>query len=229
MLDAYMAEIASYVGVTNSLLHFRIVCSSVLEEIKLAIEAAFRHHLKLPLAPTLKLSRHPRTEWERQFRFRSQGEMQLRLRVWLAEAHGCAYDSGISIGAFVTYALKRVGCWCAELQWPWVRHRLATCLSRMTFLPEIVWREPSQGFKLTRNNAYNFLTKLCACPWNEEATVKQMLNVCIALVCPEADIVCSDCKRTRYASYEHIYAGPNTWMTGIRYDRLAYATDWRRV
>ena len=169
MLDTHAAEVASYLGICKTLLRFRIVRSSVHEQVNLAIDETFRYHLKLSLAATL-------CHWE----------MQFRLRFVISDVHS---SLGIPIGKFISFVLKHIGCWCAETEWPWLRNRLTICLKRLTFLPEVVWRAPWQGFRLAPAYVTSLVAGLIVWTWREPATVEQMLKACIALVCDEAYII----------------------------------------
>ena len=159
MLDTHAAEIVTYLGSCKTILRFRTVRSSVHERVKLAVDATFRHHMKLSVNATLR-------SWT----------------TWLSDA---LRGSGIPIGDCLGLVLEKSGCWCAELQWPWLRNRLATCYTGLDILPELVWRAPPKRFKLDLARVLNLACDLVS-TWGESATVEQWLNACIAVVCDEA-------------------------------------------
>ena len=165
MVDTSAAGIASYLGCCKTLLHFRTVGFSVHEQVKLAVDATFRHHLELSVPPAWHV-------------------MHFTLPFVIFNLPG---NSRMPIGEFVASVLKYQGCWCSKLQWPWLRNRLEPYLSGLDFLPEQVWLARWKGYKLAARRLTSVATALVD-NHGETGTMKQLLNECIFLVKDEACI-----------------------------------------
>lgn len=193
MLEIITIEIFRFLGAGSTLLHFRRACRIMNERLHVAIDAAFDHAMRSILAPTVIPCKWSQEKFALRLNRISRGvgpvshsyyEIQLRLQHWITEEYG---GGGIPVLDLLTFVLTKVGCWCVNLQWPWLWKKMPRCLSHLRGkVPEEPWPrvlQCLQKLKLKPEQASRLaITRDLGAP-AVRATVKQILNTCVALVC----------------------------------------------
>ena len=102
-------------------------------------------------------------------------EIQIRLQLWIQ-----THSGGVLLRELVSTVLRNVGCWCVNLQWPWIVQKL------LCFFP--AWVQPSSlGTRLQHGRAGDLVCMRDMGSRNVRVTTKQILVTCLALVMFSSD------------------------------------------
>ena len=174
--------ICTYLGCVPAMLCFRCVATSistlVSQEIDRSFMATLRSVIPLTAIPSSRSAAFIRSRVDRIRDNRripdpltlAYVEIQLRLQSWIA-----LHSNGVLLRELVSRVLQNVGCWCVNLQWPWIVQKL------LCFFP--AWVQPSSlGIRLRHDRAGDFVRMRDMGSRNVRMTTKQILVTCLALV-----------------------------------------------